>query len=132
PAPSPQDWEEPARTARPPQARDAFAPGLLDVGTVFAFLWRHLPLLFLLPVIGAALALAVNAVLPARYTGTALLQIETRNTRVTPFEDVVAGIGSDSAAIASIIEVANSDATLQAIVEGQGLTSDPEFAAPSL
>ena len=132
PAPSPQDWEEPARTAPLPQARDALAPGLLDVGAVFAFLWRHLFLLMLLPVIGAALAVAANVALPARYTAAALLQIETRNTRVTPFEDVVAGIGSDSAAIASVIEVANSDAALQAIVEGQGLMSDPELAAPSL
>ena len=131
------DWETPGVRlsgggAIAPGLDDAILPGLLNFAGVAGFFRRKALLIAMMVLLGAFAAIVINVVSPARYTATALLEIKTQSARATPYEDVAPGIGNDAAAIASIIEITNADATLQALVEQNDLMHDPELAARGL
>ena len=124
------DWEEPMGgdgAVVPP--RDGLRPGSVDVAAALRFLRGEAPRLAVAAGLGTALALAGWAALPAKFTATALVMIDPRTARVTTLDEVLPGIGSDSAAIASIAEIATSDGALVPLVAAEKLDQDPEFAA---
>jgi uncharacterized protein involved in exopolysaccharide biosynthesis len=66
------------------------------------------------------------------YTATASILIDPRDTRATNFNNVLPGIGSDSAAIASQVFVIQSPDLLGAVFKSQGLDHDPEFSGTGM
>ncbi|PBB36146.1 exopolysaccharide biosynthesis protein [Mesorhizobium sp. M1A.F.Ca.IN.020.06.1.1] len=105
---------------------------LFDIGAVWAILWARR--VMVLAIAGAAVLLALSylAVTKPSYTATASILIDPRDTRATNFNNVLPGIGSDSAAIASQVFVIQSPDLLGAVFKSQKLDSDPEFAGGGL
>ncbi len=123
------DWEEPTQTTAP--TRDGDQPGLVDLARALAFLKAEAPRLAVAGALGAVLAVGAWVVLPAKFTATALVMVDPRTAKVTSLDEVLPGIGGDSAAIASIAEIATSDGALTPLVKAEKLDQDPEFAGAS-
>ncbi len=117
---------------RPARFNEPTLAPLFDIGAVWAILWARR--VMVLAIAGGALALALSylAVTKPSYTATASILIDPRDTRATNFNNVLPGIGSDSAAIASQVFVIQSPDLLGSVFKSQGLESDPEFAGASL
>jgi uncharacterized protein involved in exopolysaccharide biosynthesis len=122
------DWEEPTREAGIAPMRDGIQPGLVDLAGALAFVRAEAPRLAVAGVLGTALAVGAWVVLPAKYTATALVMVDPRTAKVTSLDEVLPGIGGDSAAIASIAEIATSDGALTPLVKAEKLDQDPDFA----
>ncbi|MET0539617.1 MAG: GumC family protein, partial [Xanthobacteraceae bacterium] len=111
----------PAETKTQSSLRDAF-------DTVCAR-WR---------VVAASLILSVSltavyiAVTPPSYTAQSSILLDPRQARISEAQDVLAGIGSDNAAITSQVEVLRSSELLHAVFAAEKLAHDPEFSGPSL
>jgi uncharacterized protein involved in exopolysaccharide biosynthesis/Mrp family chromosome partitioning ATPase len=75
------------------------------------------------------LAAALIALLPAKYTATAVVLLDPRETRVTASESVISGIGSDAAAVESQVEVFQSPVLARRVIEQLKLEEDPQFTA---
>src|SRR6476619_7189286 len=63
------------------------------------------------------LSVVVLLVIPVRFAATALVVVDPREQRVTSEQDVLPGIGQDSAALQSLVEVAKSDGFLEPLIE---------------
>ncbi|MGD9925508.1 MAG: GumC family protein, partial [Pseudorhodoplanes sp.] len=72
------------------------------------------------------------AITPPTYTAQSMVLLDPRQSRITETQDVLAGIGSDNAAIASQVEVLRSTELLGAVFASEGIARDPEFSRPSL
>lgn len=72
------------------------------------------------------------AVTPKTYTAQAIVLLDPRQSRITEAQDVLAGIGSDNAAIASQVEVFRSTELLGAVFAAEKLARDPEFSRPGV
>jgi len=114
---------------RPARIDDSTLPPLFDIGPLWAILWGRR--LMVLAIAGAALLLALLylAVTSPSYTATASILIDPRDARATNFNNVLPGIGADSAAIASQVFVIESQDLLGAVFESQKLLGDPEFSS---
>ncbi|MHC2841416.1 GumC family protein [Bradyrhizobium diazoefficiens] len=82
-----------------------------------------------------ALALAIFAlgvilllVIPVRFAATALVVVDPREQRVTADQDVLPGIGQDSAALQSLVEVAKSDGFLKPLIEQLKIRDDEDIS----
>jgi uncharacterized protein involved in exopolysaccharide biosynthesis len=111
-----------------PDARRSAASILLSPSALFGILCRNL-----IQIIAAALALftlgaVLLMVLPARYTATSLVLVDPREQRITNEQDVLPGIGQDTTALQSIIEIANSDGFLIPIIEKLDVANDSEIS----
>ena len=73
------------------------------------------------------LAAAYLALVPAKYTATAVILVDPRQERVLSSEAVVQGIGQDAAAVESQVEIINSNELARRIVDQLRLDSDSEF-----
>ncbi|RWA73118.1 GumC family protein [Mesorhizobium sp.] len=113
---------------KPASIDERSLPPLFDIGAVWAILWARR--LMVLAIAGATVLLALSylAVTKPSYTATASILIDPRDTRATNFNNVLPGIGSDSAAIASQVFVIQSPDLLGSVFKSQKLDSDPEFA----
>ncbi|RWB17208.1 MAG: exopolysaccharide biosynthesis protein [Mesorhizobium sp.] len=113
---------------KPASIDERALPPLFDIGAVWAILWARR--LMVLAIAGATVLLALSylAVTKPSYTATASILIDPRDTRATNFNNVLPGIGSDSAAIASQVFVIQSPDLLGSVFKSQKLDSDPEFA----
>ncbi|WP_421916846.1 Wzz/FepE/Etk N-terminal domain-containing protein [Mesorhizobium sp.] len=117
---------------RPASIDDRTLPPLFDIGMVWAILWGRR--VMVLAIAGAALLLTIAylAVTSPSYTATASILIDPRDSRATNFNNVLPGIGSDSAAIASQVFVIESQDLLGPVFDSQGLQNDPEFSGRGL
>ncbi|AZO32726.1 exopolysaccharide biosynthesis protein [Mesorhizobium sp. M1B.F.Ca.ET.045.04.1.1] len=113
---------------KPASIDERALPPLFDIGAVWAILWARR--LMVLAIAGATVLLALSylAVTKPSYTATASILIDPRDTRATNFNNVLPGIGSDSAAIASQVFVIQSPDLIGSVFKSQKLDSDPEFA----
>jgi uncharacterized protein involved in exopolysaccharide biosynthesis len=125
------DWEEPTREGAAAPSRAVGQPGLADLVAILRHLRGDIPLIAASTAVVTALAIGAWVVFPAKYSATALVMVDPRNAKVTSLDEVLPGIGSDSAAIASIAEVATSDGALAPLVKAEKLDEDPEFAGAS-
>jgi uncharacterized protein involved in exopolysaccharide biosynthesis len=91
--------------------------------------WRVVAASFIVTVSLTALYIAVT---PKTYTAQSTVLLDPRQSRITEAQDVLAGIGSDNAAIASQVEVLRSSELLHAVFVELGLARDPEFSSPGL
>lgn len=111
---------------------DAQTAPLIDISGIFSILWRR-KLLILLCFFGSvALAFAYLSVTKPVYTANAVILIDPREANATSTPNVLGGIGSDSAAIASQVSIISSAQSLRTVFASLNLENDPEFNAPGL
>src|ERR1700754_1984486 len=75
-----------------------------------------------------ALGVVVLLVIPVRFAATALVVVDPREQRVTTEQDVLPGIGQDSAALQSLVEVAKSDGFLKPLIEQLKIGDDEDVS----
>ncbi|EJN10583.1 hypothetical protein involved in exopolysaccharide biosynthesis [Bradyrhizobium sp. YR681] len=75
-----------------------------------------------------ALGVVVLLVIPVRFAATALVVVDPREQRVTTEQDVLPGIGQDSAALQSLVEVAKSDGFLKPLIEQLKIQDDEDIS----
>lgn len=75
-----------------------------------------------------ALGIVVLLVIPVRFAATALVVVDPREQRVTTEQDVLPGIGQDSAALQSLVEVAKSDGFLKPLIEQLKVGDDEDIS----
>ena len=109
-----------------------YPPPLFDVGAVWSTLWRRrlLVVSLTLLVIGAA-ALYIGITKPS-YTAGASILIDPRDVKTTNIDSVLAGLGADSAAIASQVSVIQSRELLDAVFTDLKLEADPEYSSTGM
>lgn len=69
---------------------------------------------------------------PPKYTAKAIILVDPRQQRVIETQDVLAGIGSDPAAVESQVELLRAAATSSDILSKYAVFTDPEFNKVSL
>ncbi len=113
-------------------AEDRGLPPLFDIGAVLKTLWDRR--LLILGITGAALLAAVLYISVTKpiYTATSSILVDPRDSRATNFNNVLPGIGADSAAIASQVSVIDSTDLLRGVFDAEHLRDDPEFLAGGL
>ncbi|MFN7025068.1 MAG: Wzz/FepE/Etk N-terminal domain-containing protein [Pseudorhizobium sp.] len=104
---------------------------LVDLGRVVHILWSRRIVIVASIAVAIACTLAYIAVTPSTYTARTVMLVDPREMRFTDADEVLSGIGSDSAAIASQVAVLRSRELLTAVLQQENLFSDPEFAAGS-
>ena len=99
----------------------------LDLVRLFRTLRRRLSVI--LSVVVALTALATVAVfqLTPRYTASTQVMIDPQKKNLVNFDEVMSGLGGDSAAIDTEVEIIRSRATARRVVEKLALTDDPDF-----
>ena len=75
-----------------------------------------------------ALGVVVLLVIPVRFAATALVVVDPREQRVTSEQDVLPGIGQDSAALQSLVEVAKSDGFLKPLIDQLKVQDDEDIS----
>lgn len=106
--------------------------GLLDPGSVRLLFRRHWRLISCVFAGFVLVGVAVVSVLPPRYTATAVLLVDPRQQRVVQSEAVLPGIGNDSAAVESQIEVIQSTTLARRVIEELHLAESPDFEPTGL
>jgi len=104
-------------------------PPLFDVGAVWTILWRRRLLVGLVTLAVIAVASLYIVVTPPSYSATSAILVDPRDVKSTNIDNVLPGIGADSAAIASQVSVIESRDLLSQVFDKLGLASDPEFAS---
>jgi len=100
---------------------------LVDLRRVAYILW-HRRLVIIASFVAAILcAVAYIALTPSTYTARTVLLVDPREMRVTDADEVLSGIGSDSAAIASQVAVLRSRELLTTVLQQENIFTDPEF-----
>lgn len=113
----PQDYDQP----------------LFDIRKFIAILWGRKLLIIAAAAISTAIAIGYITVTAPSYFANAVVLVDPRETRTTTVADsALAGIGSDSAAIASQVAVIRSRALLNDVFESEAIAADPEFTRPGL
>ena len=105
---------------------------LLDLRGLWLILrWRAR--LIAIVTLGTVLAaVCAIAILPPKYKATTIVLVDPRQPHVTNSEAVLTGIGADTAAVESQVELIESSALAQRVIDRLKLASDPEFASSSL
>ncbi|TWA99184.1 GumC family protein [Bradyrhizobium stylosanthis] len=121
-------WE--SRTASNGEARGTAARfgGLLTASGAFSFLRDNARRILTLALAIFAFGAVVLLVIPVRFAATALVVVDPREQRVTTEQDVLPGIGQDSAALQSLVEVAKSDGFLKPLIEQLKVRDDDDIS----
>ena len=103
-------WQ--SRTASNGETRGTAARfgGLLTAAGAFSFFRDNARRILTIALAIFAFGAVVLLVIPVRFAATALVVVDPREQRVTTEQDVLPGIGQDSAALQSLVEVAKSTA----------------------
>src|ERR1700676_4673500 len=103
-ASAPQSWGNPTR---PLAANTNGDPqlGSLTVSGVAAFFRRNGKKIISLALILFTVGFFILSIIPVRYAATALVVVDPREQRVTAEQDVLPGIGQDSAALQSLTKI---------------------------
>ncbi|MGY8637427.1 Wzz/FepE/Etk N-terminal domain-containing protein [Bradyrhizobium sp. 14AA] len=109
------------------EARGRFSGALTAVGA-FSFLRDNARRILTLALVIFAFGVVVLLVIPVRYAATALVVVDPREQRVTTEQDVLPGIGQDSAALQSLVEVAKSDGFLKPLIEQLKIRDDEDIS----
>ncbi|WP_203290878.1 polysaccharide biosynthesis tyrosine autokinase [Maricaulis parjimensis] len=100
---------------------------LIDLGALIAILRRRLWTLLSSSLLVFLLVVLVTLQLTPRYTATAQVAIEVRQSQVIDFEAVMSGLPPDSAAVDTEVEILRSRQLAGAVVDRLGLVAHPEF-----
>lgn len=117
-----------------PQNRnfDAQSQSLISIGPLVAILWQRKGLIALITALFVGLALLYIAITPSSYTATGVIVIDPRQTRILDSDGVLSGIGANSAAISSQVEIIQSRTLIEDVFQKNGYINDPEFAKARL
>ena len=102
--------------------------GALTVSGALAFLRANVRRILTLALAIFAFGAVILLMIPTRYAATALVVVDPREQRVTTEQDVLPGIGQDSAALQSLVEVAKSDGFLKPLIEELKVRDDPDLS----
>ncbi|MBW7969645.1 GumC family protein [Bradyrhizobium sp. BR 10289] len=102
--------------------------GVLTAAGALSFLRDNARRILTLALAIFALGVVVLLVIPVRYAATALVVVDPREQRVTTEQDVLPGIGQDSAALQSLVEVAKSDGFLKPLIEQLKVQEDEDIS----
>lgn len=109
----------------------AESASLLDFSRLWLIVRRRIQLIGAIVVAVSIATVAALAIIPPRYSSTAVVLVDPRQPRVTSSESVLSGIGSDAAAVESQVDLISSSALAARVIKRLGLTDDPEFNSPS-
>lgn len=122
-------WDVPrAARVKPEGAAPALIKGSLTVSGTLAFLRENGRRILTLALALFALGVLALVVLPVRYAATALVVLDPRELRVTSDQEVLPGIGQDTAALQSQIEIAKSDGFLRPLIEQLKIADDEDIS----
>ncbi|MBR0841190.1 GumC family protein [Bradyrhizobium liaoningense] len=102
--------------------------GALTAAGAISFLRDNARRILTLALAIFALGAVVLLVIPVRFAATALVVVDPREQRVTTEQDVLPGIGQDSAALQSLVEVAKSDGFLKPLIEQLKVQDDQDIS----
>ncbi len=126
---APQSWENPTQPSAQHANDDSeLIKGSLTFSRVAAFVRRNGKKIISLALILFAAGFFILSTIPVRYAATALVVVDPREQRVTTDQDVLPGIGQDSAALQSLIEIAKSDGFLRPLIEQLKVADDDDIA----
>lgn len=109
---------------------DAQNQPLLDIGGIIALLWRRKILIAACTFGAIALAMGYLTITQPTYSANAVIVIDPREANATAAPNVLSGIGSDSAAIASQVAIISSTELMAAVFEPY--KDDSEFSGVGL
>lgn len=112
--------------------RNRPAEPLLDIPALLGILWYRKFIIAGCVTLMVFLALVYSTVTPASYTAQAVILLDPRESVTINSTNVLSGIGSDSAAIASQVSVVRSPELLRKVFEAENLANDPEFSRSGL
>jgi polysaccharide biosynthesis transport protein len=121
-------WEAPVPAGEQADHRPKLIGGALTLTGVAAFLRRNGKKIGLLALILFTAGIATLSIVPVRYAATALVFVDPRELHVTADPDVLPGIGQDSAALQSLIEIAKSDGFLKPLIEKLKIADDEDVS----
>ena len=104
-------------------------PPLFDVGLVWTILWRRRLLVGLVTLAVIVVASLYIVITPPSFSATSAILVDPRDIKSTNIDNVLPGIGADSAAIASQVSVIESRDLLSQVFDKLALAADPEFAS---
>lgn len=108
------------------------AQPLIAIGPLLAILWARKGLITLVTAIFVSLALLYVFITPSTYTAKGVIVIDPRQIQVLDSAGVLSGIGANSAAISSQVEIIQSRTLVREVFDKEGYTADPEFAKTRL
>lgn len=100
---------------------------IIDLRALFLVLFRRKWIIVNTVLFCAILSLLILFQLTPRYTASAMLALETRQSQVVDVQAVMSGVGTDVAAIKTEIDVMTSRRLVGKTVDALGLVRDPEF-----
>lgn len=126
-----ESWPAPTAGEMPQLRYNVASPhvGMTLRQLVRAFKRRGKLILFMLVALNILAFAAITAVKP-RYTAEATLLIGPRQEQVLDLKSVLAGLGGDSEAIESEVQLLRSRKVARAVVQQLQLDSRPEFVVP--
>jgi polysaccharide biosynthesis transport protein len=116
------------RSTRQPHNKDSSEDEFIDIGAFLSALWAGKWSILLLTLCGLFIGVyyAFSVATPI-YRSTSVVMMNNRPEQVVDLESVVGGLGVDSSALNSEVEVLRSRNLLGKVVDDLDLTSDPEF-----
>lgn len=121
-------WQSRTASNDKPSGTTARFGGLLTAAGALSFLRDNARRILTLALAIFALGVVVLLVIPVRFAATALVVVDPREQRVTADQDVLPGIGQDSAALQSLVEVAKSDGFLKPLIEQLKVRDDEDIS----
>ena len=106
--------------------------GLIDISSHLRTLWRRRKKGVAITAAGIVLAGLYLMVTPSQYTALTTILVDPRQEHTTDANAVLPGLGTDSAAIASQVNVLESRNLLERVFVSENLAEDPEFSRPGL
>lgn len=102
---------------------------LVDLGRFVRILWFRRLVIAVCIAVPIIAAFAYIKVTPSTFTARAVMLVDPREVRFTDADEVLSGIGPDSAAIASQVAVLSSRELLTTVLQQENIFQDPEFTA---
>lgn len=100
---------------------------MADMREIWLFAQRNAKFIGLLSASFAVIALMLAFVLPSQYTGTAVVMLDTRKTKVSSVQAVMSDLAPDISTIRSEVDVIGSRSVINRVVSDLNLLADPDF-----
>jgi polysaccharide biosynthesis transport protein len=105
---------------------------LLDLRGIYRILRYRIRVLALSAILGLALAIAYLMLATPLYTAATQIYIDTKEKKAIDIGEVVPGLGSETAAIDSEVEIIRSTSIAKRVITDLDLLNDPAFTAGGL
>src|SRR5690554_1902691 len=102
----------------------------IELSAILRFLRRRRAVIISITILFTGLVALVVHQLTPQYTAQATLMIDSRQTNVTNVEAVLSGLSTESAAIASELDILHSPPLMQRVVDRLDLYDHPLFNQP--